>query len=127
MSKLANNPLDLKSDLMKTKHETFDFNIDDELINLTEKKGKQEKITPTVKTQEEKQEIKMMFNVLFDNLIMVLKNHDKTNNIYKVYLKDMDETYLKTTSDARKVIDYIAGMTDDYFTDEYNKIKKDNS
>ncbi len=78
-------------------------------------------------TSQEKQEIKMMFNVLFDNLIMVLKNHDKTNNIYKVYLKDMDETYLKTTSDARKVIDYIAGMTDDYFTDEYNKIKKDNS
>ena len=31
----------------------------------------------------------------------------------------MDEEYKKNT-DARIVIDYIAGMTDDYFVREYN-------
>ena len=31
----------------------------------------------------------------------------------------MNEEYLKNTSDARKVIDFIAGMTDDYFINCY--------
>ena len=35
-----------------------------------------------------------------------------------------DENYLKNTSDNRKVIDFIAGMTDDYFEECYLMIKK---
>ena len=31
----------------------------------------------------------------------------------------MDSKYIESTSDERKVIDYIAGMTDDYFIREY--------
>ena len=42
--------------------------------------------------------------------------------MYKVFLSDMDQSYLNNTSDARKVIDYIAGMTDDYFNSEYNRL-----
>ena len=34
----------------------------------------------------------------------------------------MDEKYLNSTSDERKVIDYIAGMTDDFMAKEYNSI-----
>ena len=33
-----------------------------------------------------------------------------------------DNDYLKNNSDARKVIDFIAGMTDDFFINEYKKI-----
>ena len=65
-----------------------------------------------------------MFNELFDYLLSVLKNNDYTNDIYKVYLNGMTDEYLSTTTDARKVIDYISGMTDEFFTDEFNKIKK---
>ena len=36
----------------------------------------------------------------------------------------MTDEYLNNTSDSRKVIDYLAGMTDDYFINEYNKLKK---
>jgi dGTP triphosphohydrolase len=34
----------------------------------------------------------------------------------------MDEDYLNNTTDERKVIDYIAGMTDDFIVSEYNSI-----
>ena len=33
----------------------------------------------------------------------------------------MCDTYLINTSDEQKVIDFIAGMTDDYFTNLYKK------
>ena len=75
-------------------------------------------------TDEEKEHIKKMFNVLFDGLIKVLEKGDKTNNIYKIYLKGMNDDYIDKTSNARIVIDYIAGMTDDFFTHEYEIIAK---
>ena len=34
----------------------------------------------------------------------------------------MSEEYLNNTSNSRKVIDYLAGMTDDYFINRYNEI-----
>ena len=36
------------------------------------------------------------------------------NDIFKHFLSDMNEEYNKNTSKERKVIDYIAGMTDRY-------------
>ena len=35
----------------------------------------------------------------------------------------MNPDYLESTTPERKVIDYIAGMTDYYFTQEYEDIK----
>jgi dGTP triphosphohydrolase len=34
----------------------------------------------------------------------------------------MTEEYINNTSNARKVIDYISGMTDDFFLEEYEKL-----
>ena len=34
----------------------------------------------------------------------------------------MTNDYFKNTSNARKIIDYLAGMTDDYFINRYNEI-----
>jgi dGTP triphosphohydrolase len=39
----------------------------------------------------------------------------------------MTKEYIVNTSNTRKVIDYIAGMTDDYMINEYNKIKESNN
>ena len=36
----------------------------------------------------------------------------------------MDESYLNNTTDERKVIDFIAVMTDEYFLYQYKKIQK---
>ena len=37
-------------------------------------------------------------------------------------LNDMTNDYLNNTSNTRKVIDYLAGMTDDYFINRYNEV-----
>ena len=60
-----------------------------------------------------------MFNELFDKYLMDLEICNRNSSIYKNYINYMDEEYKKNT-DARIVIDYIAGMTDDYFVKEYN-------
>ena len=62
-----------------------------------------------------------MFETLFDKLLDVIKNKEKNHNIYRKYLKKMTKEYLENTTDERKVIDYIAGMTDEYFLKEYKK------
>lgn len=81
-----------------------------------------ENIYYKVITKEQKEHYKNMFETVFENNLEYLNNENKEENIYKVYLKNMTEEYKKNTTKARIVIDYIAGMTDDYFTKEYNKI-----
>ena len=60
-----------------------------------------------------------MFNKLFDKYLNDLQIGNKSSSIYVNYINYMNEEYKKNT-DARIVIDYIAGMTDDYFVKEYN-------
>ena len=48
---------------------------------------------------------------------------DKQNDIYKEYLSQMSEEYLKNNSDSQKIIDYISGMTDNYLQRQYEKYK----
>lgn len=69
-------------------------------------------------TEEEKEHIKEMFNVLFNKLLDDVKNH-RESNIYKNYIDDMNDEYKNNTTPERIVIDYMAGMTDDYFQSEY--------
>lgn len=63
-----------------------------------------------------------MYELLFKSYMDALNKKDLNNSIYRVYLHNMDSNYLNKTSNARKVIDYIAGMTDNYFINEYNNI-----
>lgn len=89
------------------------------------KKFNFEHIYDKANTKEEKQEIEKKFNKLFDYLFSLLEDNsiDEDNNIFKEYLCDMTEEYKNTTSKARIVIDYISGMTDEYFLSEFSKIK----
>ena len=61
-----------------------------------------------------------MFEYLFETYLNDLNKENKNSNIYKVFLNDMDYNYLVNTSKTRMVIDYIAGMTDEYFIREFN-------
>lgn len=63
-----------------------------------------------------------MFRKVFKTCLNDLKTNNRDGHIFTVYLNDMDENYLNNTSDERKVIDYIAGMTDDFIVSEYNSI-----
>ena len=64
------------------------------------------------------------FRVVFDAMLKELKEKDKNSDIYKIFLKDKNKKYLNETSDVRIVIDYIAGMTDEFFEYQYDKISR---
>ncbi len=72
-------------------------------------------------SKERIDEYKVMFNTLFDYNLNNLKTNNFDANIYKVFLNIMDDNYNKNTTNERKVIDYISGMTDDYFFNEYKE------
>lgn len=68
--------------------------------------------------KEDKEEMYVcMFEMLYEALLEDLKN--KTGRINEVYLQTKCAKYKRETSPERIVIDYIAGMTDDYFLAEY--------
>lgn len=75
-------------------------------------------------TEEEKQNLKVMLNTLYNAYINDLNNNNEESNIIKSYLANMSDEYKNNNSKERIVIDYIAGMTDDYTLKEYNKILK---
>ena len=83
------------------------------------KKFNYEHIYSKANSKEDIQRYTMMFNKLFDELLKQVINNEDTN-INNIFLKNMTSEYLENTSDKRKVIDYIAGMTDDYFINEFN-------
>ncbi len=66
-----------------------------------------------------------MFKKVFDKCLNDLKTNNYEGHIFTIFLNDMAEEYLNNTSDERKVIDYIAGMTDDFLVSEYNNIIED--
>ncbi len=72
-------------------------------------------------SEEQLEYYEELFNEVFN---YYLNNINEDNNINKYFLNYMSDSYLKNTSDVRKVIDYIAGMTDDFIASEYEEIKK---
>ena len=75
-------------------------------------------------TDETRKYLKNGFYQLFNYFLEQIKQKNMKSIIYKEFLKDMDESYLNNTTDERKVIDFIAGMTDEYFLYQYKKIQK---
>lgn len=99
--KLSNDVFEALNKLMKFNYEKI-YNV----INRTKEHGYYEE----------------MYKTLFYNYKKALEDNDTSNDIFKIFLNDMTDDYLNSTSNARKVIDYLAGMTDDYFINRYNEI-----
>ncbi len=72
-------------------------------------------------TDEDRKNFEKMFRFLFDVYVKQIKNNVHNCDIYKLYLSEMTDDYNKKYSPERKAIDYIAGMTDDYFLNQYYK------
>lgn len=73
-------------------------------------------------TKEELLKVEDIFNKLFEANLKYLMEKDYSKNIYKIYLNNMSDDYKNNTSNERIVIDYIAGMTDEFFINEYHKL-----
>ena len=63
----------------------------------------------------EKKEITTMFQVLFKHYLNDITLKNKDSRIYTNFLNYKKDIYLKNTTPKRMVLDFIAGMTDDYF------------
>lgn len=75
-----------------------------------------------INAQKEMQCYEEMYEALFNYYKGILDDKKTSNDIYTIFLDGMDNEYLKNASNVRKVIDYIAGMTDDYFINRYNEV-----
>lgn len=71
-------------------------------------------------SDQERIDYAYMFDVLFEVYLKQLKEHDQNGDFYKEFLCNMDDVYFNTTDDVQKVIDFIAGMTDDYLFYQYS-------
>lgn len=72
-------------------------------------------------TKEELQNYKIMFNKLFELYLSHIKNNMLHEDIYTLYLNEMDSSYIEKNTPERLAIDYLAGMTDGFFLFQYEK------
>lgn len=63
-----------------------------------------------------------MFDILFNTYLDDICCGKKQTSITKHFLENMNEQYIDKISNPRKVCDYIAGMTDDFFNMEFKEI-----
>lgn len=83
-----------------------------------------ENIYNKANTKEQLEEYEFMFKVVFDKCLFILENNLNEFNIFKDFLDNMGDEYKNNNSNERIIIDYIAGMTDSYFINEFNTLKK---
>ncbi len=79
------------------------------------KKFNYENIYDKSLTKEEQEKIIHMYNKLFETFLHDIEKENTQSKIYTDFLNYKVAEYINSTSKERKVIDFIAGMTDDYF------------
>lgn len=57
-------------------------------------------------------------NKMYDRYLNDIKNNKTDSIIFNIFLNSQSDEYMRCTSDERKVIDFIAGMTDELFIRE---------
>lgn len=87
------------------------------------KKFNYENIYYKANTNEDINQYEMMFRKLIEVYCYQLQNNKEEETIYQSYLNHMSKEYRQNNSNYRIIIDYIAGMTDDYFKKQYEKYK----
>lgn len=73
-------------------------------------------------TEEQRQSFNIMINKLYYSYLEDLNNNSNRTDINK-FLSKMSKEYLEKNNNKRKVIDYIAGMTDSFLETQYEKLK----
>lgn len=71
------------------------------------------------KKEDAEEKYRGLFISLFESLQFDMAN--KTGYITKSYLSDMKKSYTKNNSTDRIIVDFIAGMTDKFFINQYKQ------
>lgn len=82
------------------------------------KKFNNENIYKYSMTKEELDYYETGINKLYNIYLDDIKTNNKESDIFKIFLNHQDKRYLESTNIKRWVIDYIAGMTDDFLIRE---------
>jgi len=93
---------------------SFSGKISDALFRL--KQYNYEAIYKSPKLKINHERIERGFQILFEHFLEALKEQQTHSQIFKHFLNSKSKNYLENTSDELKVRDFIAGMTDRYFT-----------
>lgn len=75
-------------------------------------------------SREDLDKYELYFRTLYNSLLLDLKNNNENSDIFTVFLHNMDSEYIKNTKKERIVLDYIAGMTDEFFLNSVNVLMK---
>ena len=68
---------------------------------------------------EQRRRFEMMVEMLFECYLEDLSKADASRSIFTDYLSRFPDSYLSSTPNERIVADFIAGMTDQYFLNQY--------
>ena len=75
-------------------------------------------------TDEMREYYSIGMNKLFTRYLDDIRNKNYESDIFTIFLNGQSDKYNLNTSDKRKVIDFIAGMTDDFFMNEVDNLNK---
>jgi dGTPase len=93
---------------------SFSDKISQALYRL--KKFNYERIYKSPRLKVNHSRIKRGFEILFEHYFQDLKNDNKDSTLFSHFLNAKSNIYLNQTQDEIKIRDYIASMTDRYFT-----------
>lgn len=107
----------LVTDLIKTSRikDIVGFSPEKSEVLVKLKNFNRERIYYNQEIKNQKEKIKNLYTLIFEQLISDLKSDGKESPIFAGFLKGMDQAYLDQREPGRIVRDFIAGMTDDYF------------
>ena len=113
-------------DIIKNSYNKNYIKLSDDVYNALNEliKFNYENIYLVANSKDEIEMYKFMFNVIFNKCLYILENKLSNYNIYKCFLNKMTKEYKNNNSNERIIIDYIAGMTDNYFMNEFDILKK---
>ncbi|MCE5194037.1 MAG: HD domain-containing protein [Nitrospiraceae bacterium] len=111
--------LDLVKNSYNKEYLIFSQNVFRALENLKKFNSDHIYSNPLIKTEAKK--IQRVFKRLFYTYKESLSNNSQSA-IQEHFLNEMNENYLKITSNERKIIDFIAGMTDDFFNNQHKEL-----
>ena len=104
-------------DIVKNSYGKDSINLSSEVFNaLNElKKFNYKEIYDKANTSEDLEYYEKGINKLFYKYLEDIETNNKESIIYKVFINNMPDEYISKNDNKKIVIDFIAGMTDDYF------------
>lgn len=105
--------VDLINNSYNKKYLAFSGEVFNAMLELKKFNSKNIYYSELLKKNNKK--ISNLFHNLYHHLIVQLENNTLSSGELKHYLDGMDKTYKESNSPQRITIDFIAGMTDNYF------------